>query len=438
MLQNVDAVHGVYYLFLHFWIDAFGASEISVRFPSAIAVGFMVAGTFVLGRMLATRNVGIVAGLIVALLPRTNYMGGDARSYAIGAALAVWCSVLLIVLVRHPFASSATRRLAWLGYALSMIVGVYVFLYLGLLLVVHGAYLLTDRSYKPHRRAWTKAAGIVIAASLPILAFGYAQRGQIAFLAHRGAATAWHVFVTQWFGKLPLAILAWAVIAVALGAAVLIWRRTRTASPVLTLGLLWVALPTIALLALNLVTPAYNFRYASFCVPGVALVIAAGIWMLRTKIVAAVLVVLLLACEIPIDVAQRGAFAKDGGSDLAQIAAAIGHKGQPGDGIIFDGTTANRQRPRLAEHLYPDDFAGLQDVALKTSYLNRSMLWDTTYPTSEITSRLAVIHRVWVVELRGSPDNVQGTDIAALEADGYTLESTLRLHRTIIYSLSRT
>jgi mannosyltransferase len=150
-----------------------------------------------------------------------------------------------------------------------------------------------------------------------------------------------------------------------------------------------------------------------------------------------VLVVLLLACEIPIDVAQRGAFAKDGGSDLAQIAAAIGHEARPGDGIIFDETTANRQRPRLAEHLYPDDFAGLQDVALKTSYLNRSMLWDTTYPTSEITSRLAVIHRVWVVELRGSPDNVQGTDIAALEADGYTLESTLRLHRTIIYSLSR-
>jgi mannosyltransferase len=397
----------------------------------------MVAGTFILGRLLASRNVGTVAAVIVALLPRTNYMGADARPYAITTAVAVWCSVLLIVLVRHPFATSVTRRLAWLGYALSVIVGIYVFLYLGLLLVVHGVFLLTDRSYQRHRRAWAKAAGLAIVASLPILALGFAQRAQIAFLAHRGAATARHVFVTQWFGKPLLAVLAWAVIAVALGGAVLIWRRTRTASPVLTLGLLWVALPTTALLALNVLTPAYNFRYASFCVPGVALVLAAGIWMLRTKIVAAVLVVLLLACEIPIDVAQRGAFAKDGGSDLAQAAAVIGREAQPGDGIIFDGTTANRQRPRLAEHLYPADFVGLQDVALKTPYLNRSMLWDTTYPTSEITSRLALIHRVWVVELRGSPDNVQGTDIAALEADGYTLESTFRLHRTIIYSLAR-
>src|ERR1700710_940749 len=46
MLGHVDSVHGTYYLFLHFWIDAFGASELSVRFPSTIAAGFVVAGVF--------------------------------------------------------------------------------------------------------------------------------------------------------------------------------------------------------------------------------------------------------------------------------------------------------------------------------------------------------------------------------------------------------
>ena len=62
MLGHVDAVHGTYYVFLHFWIGAFGASEFSTRFPSAIAAGLLVAGTFVLGQRLARRSVGIEIG----------------------------------------------------------------------------------------------------------------------------------------------------------------------------------------------------------------------------------------------------------------------------------------------------------------------------------------------------------------------------------------
>jgi mannosyltransferase len=437
MLKNVDAVHGVYYLFLHFWIQAFGASEVSVRLPSAIAVGVMVAGTFVLGRMLVTRNVGIIAAVVSAVLPRTSYMGADARSYALSSAIAVWVTVLFVVLLRRRSTSRTTHRLAWLAYAVALAAGIYLFLYLGLLLLVHGAFLFTTRSYRRNRRSWAEAAGLTIVLALPILGVGYAERGQIAFLAHRGYTTATSVLVTQWFGKPVLAIVAWALVSMGIVGAAMIWRRTREVSPLVRLSVVWVLLPTLALLALNAATPAYNLRYLSFCVPGVALAITAGIRMLRSRAARIAIIVVLVACAIPTDVAQRGPFAKDGGSDLAQAAAYIGRAARPGDGIIFDRTTANRQRPRLAEHLYPSDFTGLQDVALKTSYLDRSRLWDTTYPTSDITPRLEAIDRVWVVELTGSPDDLQGTDIHSLEGDGYLLTSSHLVHRTIIYSLVR-
>ena len=37
LLAHIDAVHGLYYLFLHFWIQLFGSGEAVVRLPSAIA-----------------------------------------------------------------------------------------------------------------------------------------------------------------------------------------------------------------------------------------------------------------------------------------------------------------------------------------------------------------------------------------------------------------
>ncbi|MFK4834804.1 hypothetical protein ACI3KY_03640 [Microbacterium sp. ZW T2_14] len=436
MLANVDAVHGLYYLFLHFWIHVFGASEMSVRLPSAIAVGFCVAGTFVVGRMLVGSRFGVLAAVLCTMLPRTDYMGAEARSYAISAAASVWITALFLLLLRHPFARQRSTRLAWLAYAVGLAIGVHLFLYLGLLLVVHGAYLLAIRG-RGMRRAWFTAAGFAVILSLPMVALGYSQRGQISFLIHRGYATPRSVLVTQWFGTPVLAGAAWIVIVGAVAAAVLEWRRTGRGAPVVILGVLWVALPTLVLLAVNATTPAYSIRYLSFCVPGVALLLAAGFRAIAFRPARVAAVVLLLALAIPTDIGQRGPYAKDHGSDLAQTATIIGQQARPGDGIVFDRTTAPRQRPRLALRLYPDSFRGLEDIALKTPYRDRAELWDTTNPVSDVTAKLAPLERVWVVERTGSADNIDETDVRALESAGFTVTSAQLVHRTVIYLLTR-
>ncbi len=69
MLQNVDAVHGLYYLLMHFWIDLFGQSALSLRMPSALAIGAGTAGVYVLARRLDGRQLALWSALIFALLP---------------------------------------------------------------------------------------------------------------------------------------------------------------------------------------------------------------------------------------------------------------------------------------------------------------------------------------------------------------------------------
>ncbi|HEX4057594.1 MAG TPA: glycosyltransferase family 39 protein [Galbitalea sp.] len=432
MLGHVDAVHGTYYVFLHFWIGAFGASEISTRLPSAIGAGFVVAGTFLVGQRLARRSVGIAAALVCAVLPRVVYLGGETRSYAFSTAIAVWLTFLLLELVRRRSSS----RWAWAGYAVGTAAGLYMFLYLGLLILVHGAYLISSRQFAPFRRRWIQAVALSTVLALPIAWFGYLERSQIAFLAHRNYVSALNILVLQWLGNGFLAVVAWAFVLLALTSAVVAWRRWRERSELIVLTTLWVVIPTVALLALSIVDPTYNLRYLSFSAPGLALLVVAGVFRLRARWLKAAALGTVIALAIPTDIGEREPYAMDHGSDLAQTAALVGAQAHPGDAIVFDESTRPSRRLRLMLHLYPSDFAGVSDVTLRKSYRKRDGLWDTIWPLDLVSERLNGVNTVWLVELAGSADYANGTDARTLEDLGYSEKSKQTVNRAIIYKYS--
>ncbi len=69
MMHHIDAVHGAYYAFMHFWILAFGTSNFALRAPSMLAVGAACAGVVVLGQRLGTRRIAIFSGVVLMTLP---------------------------------------------------------------------------------------------------------------------------------------------------------------------------------------------------------------------------------------------------------------------------------------------------------------------------------------------------------------------------------
>lgn len=439
-LGQVDAVHGAYYLFLHVWIRIAGTSEFAVRLPSALAAGAAVAGVVVLGGMLQNRRVGILAGLLMLALPEVTRVAIEARSYAFSMAAAVWLTVLLVALVRR----GERRRRWWALYAVGLALGIYLFLYVGLLIPVHlvAVALLASRGDRM-LRTWARAVAVALVLALPIVVAGIAQEHQIAFLGRRDYASVEAVVVRQWFHSVPVAVLAWTLI---LAGAVLTLRRRAgvpgTQLAALAAVLTWAVLPTAVLLMGNAwVTPMYNFRYTGLSLPAVALAMAIGAERLGDLargrrggiLTRAVVIALALALALPVFVTQRGPFAKDGGADLRQTAAAVEAIAQPGDAVVFDQTVKPSRRPRLALDLYPARFAGLDDIALLTPYAQRAALWDRVARLDQADRHLAEHRTVVAVEQDGSAS----TDLLHLERLGFGVITERHVHRTTVYRLER-
>jgi mannosyltransferase len=447
-LGRVDAVHGTYYLALHFWIDVFGASELSVRFPSAIAAGAAVAGIVILGDQLAGRRVAILAGIVAIVLPRIDYLAAEGRSYAAGTAIAVWLTVLLVTLVRRR----VTRALPWIGYGVLFAASVYVFLYFVLLAVVHGIALLASKPGRSLFRRWILAVGGGTLLAAPVVVYGIAERHQIAFLAHRNYVTFESLAVIQWFGNPWFAAAAWTLIAVGILALI----RQHSAAGVLLVT--WLVVPTGLLLLGNaFIAPMYNIRYLSFCAPAAALLIAVGIASLPKLLVPRLwlqiaVTLVLVALALPTNVFQRSPFAKDEGSDLRQTAEVIAAHAKPGDAVVFEEGTRPSRAPRLGLRLYPQEYAGLIDPTLVTPYWQRAGLWDRVAPVSKVSGALSTTNTVWDVELVDSaspagPADAAGLAAAAglaghsnlpdLEQLGFTVIRQIPVHRTIVYQLVR-
>ena len=435
MLTHVDAVHGTYYLFLHFWVALFGASPFVVRLPPAIAVGFAVAGIVYIVDRLGTRRLAICAGIVCCVIPRVTYMGEETRIYAFTAAYAAWATWVLIRLVMDRGAS----RMWWVAYGALMAFGTYTFLPFAAFLLVHALTIVSAKVPRAFVERWLGTTAIVIAVSTPLIFVGFLQRGQIGYLAAQENITFDSMTVGLWFWTPTFAVVGWSLILVGLGAAV--WRLRRGGrKPGLSLALvafLWMVGPGLIFAIASIARNDFTSRYLSYSAPAAAILMALGIQTLARgglkRMIGLAVVVILFA--VPIYLSQRTPYAKNG-SDWAELSATIGSLASAGDAIVFDDGATPSRRPRLALHTYPVGFAGLNDVTLKTPYQQSSLWYDRTFtvPVAAQLGRFANIRRVWLVEYvdSGKPDTY---GIASLKGLGYHVQATYSTRSTRIIEL---
>lgn len=406
---STDAVSAVYYALMHVWVGLVGFDPFWLRVPSVVAVGLAAGGLVVLGRQLDRTRTGVIAAALLVLLPRVFWAGGEARSYALHIAAAVWLTVLFV----HALRSG--RPAKWVLFGLATAAANWLFLYLALV----GVAQLVTVAIVPHwRRRMLPAAGAIVGAALatlPIALLGFGQRSQISWVPRPDLGIFGAVLREQWFMGSPVfSVVAWALVAA--GVVVIARRGSTNATAAQVLGLLipWVALPTIVLIAVSLVTsPIYLDRYLVMSAPAIALLAAFGIS--RLPMIAAVLTLAIVAAAaVGPAVQQRVPDAK---SDWSEVAAIVERVAQPGDAVYFSTDPLGDELRGLTT-FYPAAFAGLDDIASVESAAEAGTLRDTVVSAAAVAAQLE--DGQTLITVLGSDDDPAAADRATLEQLGLT------------------
>jgi len=425
-VEQKDAVHTTYYSVMKLWTGMFGESELATRSLSALAVGVAAAGLVVLVASLSDVRTAVVAGLIFAILPRTTYMGIEARSFAMSAAFAVWATILLLVAVR------AKDWRWWVLYAVIVAAGTYLFLYFVLILAAHLVFVVVEYRRQHVLVPWLVAAFSAVAGAVPVLVVGAQQREQIAWLSDQPVVNVWTILVEPAFDSSWLvAAIGWCALLVLAFRSRSIWSGSQGSLFRLVAALF--SIPLVLLLVADVIIgPLYAARYLSFTIPALAVLLAIAFTMSSRTFVAWMLVVVLALASVPTYVAQRGPFAKNGGSDLAQIADYVHANAASGDGIYLQDTGSVTLRPRLALSAYPAAFASTEDIAFEAPFTATGTFSDRTRPLDEIGPKLVGVDRVWVVTAGSTGSAAARKAEVALQPMGFSAISSYKTNRSVI------
>lgn len=445
LITRIDAVHGLYYLLLHFWIEVAGRSALALRLPSAVAVGLGAGGLVRLGEQLVDRRTGLLAGLAFAVLPRMFWAGSEVRSYALTAAVATWLTVALLGAVRRG------GPVRWSVYAAGLISGSLLFVYVLLLALAH---LVTVAILRRDRlRPLALAVGLVTAAVAPLLVLAHHEQWQLPF--HHAPPlreTLPQVVVQQFFtGELPtpgqtaVPGTTWADAAYLLAAVTwlgLLLSARRLDRRLLALALPWLVVPAALILGYTYaVKPLYSPRYPTFTAPALALLIGAALAQVGSAWKRAVAGLVLVGLAVPVLVSLRTTTAKKA-SDWAPAAAYIERHARTGDLVAYRNLigrkTVTTDKLAIA---YPEEVEALRDVTrAATPAANRS-LWGRERQLSdpvvtEALRRERPDGRLLVVTDAALPLTAPGdTDRALLTRLGYRLVGSWRGSSTDVFVL---
>ncbi|WP_234335294.1 MULTISPECIES: glycosyltransferase family 39 protein [Streptomyces] len=436
LLHEVDAVHGLYYLFMHA-VLAVHPSELVLRLPSVCAAAATAGLVAALGVRLAGPRVGLWAGVLYAITPMTGHYAQEGRSYALVAAGAAGSTLMLLRAVDRTVDGVGAR--SWWPYGTVVALTCALHELAVPVLGAHAVTLALLRVPKGVWSGWGRAAGAVALLLLPLVWVTQGQSGQVAWLVSPG----WDRVerLVRNFTPGPAGPVFWgSLLLMAMGL-----RERRAAAVALPLLLV----PPAVLMTVSQARPLYHDRYVLYALAGASLLVAAGAGRVARALgrvrfdgrrmrvrgrqihtLLGVTGVLALTstflAQLPVHRQDRSASHRP--DNLAVVSALAVRQMRPGDPVLFVPSVG-----RLAALAYPKGFQRARDVALRESAPRSGTLWGREATPGELRRRLASVDRVWVVAERSAldprrspPDPVERTKLAVLAEEFTVREEHVR------------
>jgi mannosyltransferase len=438
LVNNVDAVHGLYYLLMHGWV-AVGTSPAVLRIPSVLSMVVAAGLVAILARQLTGSGwAALFAGLIMALTPTITYYAQTARSYALVYACVVGATLLLLRALRAEQGGAARggvpplgaeRRSGdsggssprastvwpWVSYAVLMLLAGYLNEMALLALIAHGVTVLLARYGRSTFLHWAVAAVLAAVLVLPLAVVSAREDAAVAWIPRPGPGSVRVLFHDYFGATTGLAVLLFlcAVLAVlpgrgqgpwpepSDGPGLPWWRRSGVS--VQSVGAPLLVLPGLLLGLESLVAhPLYVDRYVLYGEAGAALLAGAGayragLWLagrVRQPGLAWVAgaVVCVLALVLQLGPQQRVRTPQSRLYDFGGPSRYLAAHAHQGDGVLF--FSAFFRKARLG---YPADFRQVSDFAMATSPMQAGNFQGTDKPFAQVRRLMLAHDRIWVV-----------------------------------------
>jgi mannosyltransferase len=385
-----------YYAFMHLWARG-GVSEMWLRLPSALAAAAAAGFTAAIGARLWSPRAGLIAGLLLILLPDWSRYAQEARPYAFALAFSAAATWALVRAIDEDD--------WWPAYTVAIVGAVAAHFVTLLILVVHaisvvrrgtGHYAGPPGAGPAHRahqlrgtqlRWWAESATFAVLPGIGLVIWSVSQPTQQLSWTRPDLAdlgSLWEQLVGSWEVSLLLA----ALVAVAW------WRRL---APTLLLG--WLLLPPLVLFVAAQLTPLWAARYLMFVLPAGVLIAAILLASVRPWVpVLAIAGTLWLAA--PGIAATR---APDGhGQDYRLAAQVIARDATAGTAVLL---SPSWQRSGLAYYL-----RGPAVDVMVSGPRPADALHAPEAGASTAAARLARFNRVWWVRLGPRPRPLEARD----------------------------